>query len=298
MNRIYTETVRPDFTLQDVPEMAWPKKVLMVDPAYFNVEYVINPHMEGHIGEVDKERARLEWEALVTTYRELGMEVSVLAGEDGLPDMVFCANQSLPFIDNEGKKRAVMSKMFAPQRRDEVRIVEKWLQAAGYQTMHLNLSDDESFEGMGDAIWHPGKRLLWGGYGFRTSLRVYEQLAEILDVPIIALELTDDKFYHLDTCMCLLNERAVMIWSGAFTDGGLELIHSVYDTVIEVNKEEAVSGLAVNAACPDGQHVLIHEGCTDTNRKLRNAGFTVLERSTTEFLKSGGSVFCMKLFYW
>lgn len=298
MNRTYTHTSQLDFTLSNLPKMEWPGKVLMITPTYFNVEYVINPHMEGQIGQVDRTRARQEWNSLKEAYHDLGMDVHILEGVEGLPDMIFCANQSLPFLDKEGGKKAVMSKMFAPQRKEEVTIVEEWLQSVGYQTITPDLSDDESFEGMGDALWHPGKRLLWGGYGFRTSVRVYEQLAEILEAPVLALELTDENFYHLDTCMCLLNESAVMIYPGAFTDGGLQLIHSVFETVIEVNRKEAENGLAVNAACPDGQNVLIHKGLTNTNSKLKSAGFTVHEHSTTEFLKSGGSVFCMKLFYW
>lgn len=298
MNRTYTESSEPHFTLNELQKMTLPKKVLLVDPAWFDVEYVINPHMEGHIGEIDKGRARQEWQGLKEAYERLGMEVNVLAGKKGLPDMVFCANQSLPCLDEEGNRIAVMSRMYAPQRRGEVPIVERWLQKSGYRTLDPDLNADESFEGMGDAIWHPGRRLLWGGYGYRTSGAVYSQLAEMLNVPVMLLELTDEKFYHLDTCMCLLNESTVMIWPGAFTEDGLELIRSFFDTVIEVNRDEAENLLAVNAASPDGKHVLIQSGCTDANQKLRRAGFTVLEFDTDEFLKSGGSVFCMKLFYW
>src|SRR5690625_6770366 len=76
------------------------------------------------------------------------MEVNVLDVVKGLPDMVFCANQSLPCLDEEGNKIAVMSRMHAPQRRDEVPIVENWLQSAGYRTLYPDLNADESFEGM------------------------------------------------------------------------------------------------------------------------------------------------------
>jgi N-dimethylarginine dimethylaminohydrolase len=31
---------------------------------------------------------------------------------------------------------------------------------------------------------------------------------------------------------------------------------------------------------------------------LREAGFTPLELDTSEFIKAGGSVFCMKLMFW
>src|SRR5690625_316904 len=95
-----------------------------------------------------------------------------------------------------------------------------------------------------------------------------------------------------------LNEKSVLIWPGGFNEEGPGLSRTFFDTVIEVNKEEAEKLLAANAVSPDGKHVLIQRGCTDTNQKLKRAGFTVLEVDTDEFLKSGGSVFCMKLFYW
>jgi len=41
--------------------------------------------------------------------------------------------------------------------------------------------------------------------------------------------------------------------------------------------------------------VLLQRGCERTSAALRAAGFTVRELETSEFLKSGGSVFCMKL---
>ena len=58
---------------------------------------------------------------------------------------------------------------------------------------------------------------------------------------------------------------------------------------------EAHALLACNACCPDGRNVLMQRGCERTGAALRAAGFTVRELETGEFLKSGGSVFCMKL---
>src|SRR5690625_4647213 len=119
MNRTYKESSEPQFTLDELQKMPHPTKVLMVDPAWFDVEYVINPHMKGHMGQIDKERARWQWQGLKEAYEGLGMEVNVLDGVKGLPDMVFCANQRLPCLDEEGNKIAVMSRMHAPQRSEE-----------------------------------------------------------------------------------------------------------------------------------------------------------------------------------
>lgn len=297
-NKIYTAANELDFRLSDLQAMPAPSEVLMVKPTYFDVEYVINPHMKGQVGQVDKMQAQNEWEHLLDAFKEFGFRVHVLEGMRGMPDMVFCANQSLPFVDSDGSKRVVMSIMHTVQRKEEVNAIESWYRDQGYEILHLDPEKVSDFEGMGDAIWHFKRRLLWGGYGFRSSMNAYEQVSDLLDTPVIALELVDDKFYHLDTCFCSLNEKNVLIYPGAFTDTGLELIHALYDNVIEATSYEAEKLFAVNAACPDGKNVLIQQGCTDVNQKLRDAGFSVHEFSTYEFLKSGGSVFCMKMMLW
>lgn len=298
MSRIYTSVDQIDFKISNLPAMPVPDRVLMVKPTYFDVEYVINPHMKGQIGDVDKIQAQNEWEHLVDGFKELSLDVQILEGEKGLPDMVFCANQSLPFCDKDGNKKIVMGMMRTPQRKPEVDAIENWFETQDYEILHLDTKKTQYFEGMGDAIWHFKRQLLWGGYGFRSSITALEQVSDLLNVPVIALELTDEAFYHLDTCMCILNETTVLIYPDAFTDDGLKLIRKLFDKVIVATKYEAVKFLAVNATCPDGKNVFIQQGCTDVNKNLRDAGFSVHEFSTYEFLKSGGSVFCMKLLFW
>jgi N-dimethylarginine dimethylaminohydrolase len=297
MSRVYTSADQIDFKISELPKMPVPSKVLMVKPTYFDVEYVINPHMKGKIGDVDKIQAQNEWDHLVEGFRELSLDVNILDGKKGLPDMVFCANQSLPYVDQNGKKKIVMGIMKTDQRKPEVDAIEEWFRSKDYEILHLG-EKVENLEGMGDAVWHFKRELLWGGYGFRSSLNAFAQVSDLLDVPVIALKLVDESFYHLDTCLCMLNESMALIYPDAFTGEGLEMIHTLFDTVITATKYEAEKLLAVNAVCPDGRNVLIQQGCTDVNKKLRDAGFSVHEFSTYEFLKSGGSVFCMKLLFW
>jgi len=273
-------------------------RLLVVSPTYFEVSYVINPHMAGQIGKVNPQQALSQWQKLLSVYESLSLPVSVLDGEPGLPDMVFCANQTLPFMMPDGSKGIFCAQMHAPERRGEVVFFKEYFQQKGYEVRSFPSSCTSDFEGMGDALWHPGKRLLWGGYGFRTSLAIYELLADALQTPILAIELHDPDFYHLDTCMCILNETAVLIYAGAFQPQGLDLIRSVFPTVIEVPEEEARRRFAVNAFCPDQQHVLIQTGCEVTIQRLEEVGFSAIPCETGEFIKAGGSVFCMKLQYW
>jgi N-dimethylarginine dimethylaminohydrolase len=298
MSKVITSVDELDFNVSELENMPAPEKVLLVKPTYFSVDYVINPHMEGHIGDVDKLAAQNEWEHLKAGYEELGFYVHIEEGQRGYPDMVFCANQSLPNITQDGKKEVIMSVMNSEQRKGEVPHIQKVYEDSSYEIVHLDNSRFSSFEGMGDAIWHFKKRLLWGGYGYRSSKEVYEVISDTFDTPVIALELVDERFYHLDTCLCILDSETVMYYPKAFTDAGKELIHTLFKDVIEVSKYEAEKLFACNATCPDGKNVFIQQGCVDVNHKLKESGFKVHEFSTYQFLKSGGSVFCMKMLLW
>ncbi|MCH7976553.1 MAG: amidinotransferase [Bacteroidetes bacterium] len=293
------ETSSPTrFDIRSLPPIPLPGRVLMTTPAFFGVEYVINPHMEGHIGKVDSERARAQWDTLKDAYVSLGISVTVLDGAEDLPDMVFCANQTLPYRTPGGNQGVVLSRMHAPERREEVDYFARFFEDNGYEILRLDADTIGDFEGMGDALWHPGRYLLWGGYGYRTDRAVFDGLSERLGFPVLPLHLTDPDFYHLDTCLCPLDETTVLIYPDAFRPEGLELIHAHFDRVLEAPAGEARELFACNAHSPDGKNVIIQRGCTQTNQQLREAGYEVIEVDTDEFLKSGGSVFCMKLMFW
>jgi len=298
MAQVITSADQIDFTVDERPSMPLPTEVLMVRPLHYSVEYVINPHMADQVGKVDKIEANNEWNLVRSLFDQIGMNINVIEDQEGLPDMVFCANQSLPYIDEDGNEHAFMSIMHADERKDEVPYIEQWYRQNGYEIHYLDEDKISDFEGCGDAIWHTGKRLLWGGYGYRSSLEAYETISDTFDVPILALELVDDSFYHLDTCLCVLDEHTALIYPEAFTDEGLEMINKMFDTIIQASKYEAEELFACNASCPDGRNVIIQQGCTDVNKNLRDNGFSVHEVSTYEYLKSGGSVFCMKMLLW
>jgi len=78
MSRIITSAKEIDFSIAGLPKMPVPGRVLMVKPTYFDVEYIINPHMKGMVGAVDKMQAQNEWEHLKDGYEELGFDVHVL----------------------------------------------------------------------------------------------------------------------------------------------------------------------------------------------------------------------------
>src|SRR6202008_1132293 len=109
---------------------------------------------------------------------DLQMEgVYSIPGAPDCEDMVFCANQSFPWIDKNGNRIVVMSRMRYPSRQNEVPFFEEYYQRIGYQI--LQPPGDGLLEGMGDLIPLPGKRLIFGGYGHRTDLHTLELLSKI-----------------------------------------------------------------------------------------------------------------------
>lgn len=269
--------------------------VLMVEPTHYDVLYEINPHMAGMIGTVDKDLAKMQWTHLTEVYAQIGLELQIMPGVEGLPDMVFCANQTFPFLDSTGCRRVILSKMASPYRVDEVPYFAEWYQQQGYEVIEQT-DPPVDFEGMGDAIWHPNKQLLYIGYGFRTQLPALQRAADCIGCEVVGLELVNPHFYHLDTCLCVLNEHTAIFVREAFTEEGVKILMRTFQNLIEVPLHEAKEGFVTNGFCPDGQHFVVQQGNTVTKHRLESDGFTVVEVDTSEFMKSGGSVFCMKMY--
>lgn len=274
--------------------MTWPTNLLMVSPEHFDVEYSINPHMldeNGNLNKVDRKLAMQQWKDLKATFEKTGTMVEVLKGQEGLPDMVFCANQTFPFM-KDGKKQMVMSQMHSEKRQPEVEYFRTW---AKENEITIHEIDAKNFEGMGDALWNYETGEVFAGYGFRTTPEAYTALEKIIGKKILTFELKDDRFYHLDTCLAILNKDTAAYVEEAFTEEGLATLKSYIPNLIRVPIEEATTQLAANMCTPNGKDVVLQQGATQTVAALKKAGFTVHEVETSEYIKSGGSVFCMKM---
>ena len=116
----------------------------------------------------------------------------------------------------------------------------------------------------------------------------------MLDLEVAFLQLPEPHFYHLDTALTLLDENCAAFVPAAFDETGQALLQTAFDRLIEVDDREARELLAGNLWCPDARHILMSAGATVTRSRLETAGFQVVEIETGEFLKSGGSVFCMR----
>lgn len=84
----------------------------------------------------------------------------------------------------------------------------------------------------------------------------------------------------------------------AFTKEGLDLLESAFEQLIYCNLDEAQKSLGANLFCPNGRDIFIDQANNQLIEELQVLGFRIHTLQTSEFLKSGGSVFCLKLHLW
>ncbi|WP_232374788.1 dimethylargininase [Mycolicibacterium mengxianglii] len=253
----------------------------MTAPTHFTVEYAINPWMDTS-NPVDPALAAAQWEELRQTYLRLGHTVDVISPEPGLPDMVYAANGGLVVGDT-----AVVARFRFAERAGEADAYAAWLTAAGFRprfTEHIN-------EGQGDLLV-VGSKIL-AGTGFRTDVAAHAEIAELTGLPVVTLELTDPRFYHLDTALAVLDDTTIAYYPPAFTDASRATLTSLFPAAIEVNSADAyVLGLNVVS---DGRHVVLPSAATGFAAELRAFGFEPIGVDLSELLKGGGSVKCCTL---
>jgi N-dimethylarginine dimethylaminohydrolase len=253
----------------------------MTPPTFFAIEYSINPWM--HLGTpVDVPTAMRQWQQLYQTYVRLGHAVDLVRPEPGLPDMVYAANGGL-VVNNT----AIVARFAHDERAGEEAAYAQWMAAHGHdpiQTRHTN-------EGQGDLLVI-GEMVL-GGYGFRTDPRAHSEVAELLRMPVISLELVDPRFYHLDTALAVLDDNTIAYYPPAFSDAARRQLRALFPDAIIVGTADAYA-FGLNAVS-DGRHVVYPSAATGLAHVLHDAGFEPVAVELTELLKGGGSVKCCTL---
>jgi len=279
-------------------------KVLLCHPQWFEVIDEKNVHMQGQKGNIDKAKALLQWEKLVFEYKKISMngglsQVSILPGVEGLEDMVFAANQTFPFLDHRGQKKVIISNMKHPNRQKEVAHYQQFFENEEYEILHL--PKEFLFEGMGDLLKIPGQYRCLCGHGFRTAFQTIKHLELLTDYEIIALELVNPNFYHLDTCITILDKDTVLYTPAAFSAESNQKLKQLFTHCLEVPETEAAHGFALNMHVIANEHkktVVIQEGNLQTETLLKQLNVEVVPIDTSEYIKSGGSVFCLKMMYY
>ncbi|WP_442785426.1 dimethylargininase [Actinacidiphila sp. DG2A-62] len=260
---------------------ATPRRYLMCPPAHFGVSYSINPWMDP-TKPVDPALAMFQWEDLRDRYRALGHTVEILDPLPGLPDMVFAANGAT-VVDG----RVLGARFANPERTAEAPAHVAWFRAHGFAEVrepeHVN-------EAEGDlavtATW------ILAGQGFRSSPLAHDEAQEFFGRPVISLELTDPRYYHLDTALAVLDDARdeIMYYPGAFSPGSRAVLARLFPDALRATARDAAA-LGLNAVS-DGRHVLLPRTAGGLLEPLRERGFEPVPVDLSELHKAGGSVKC------
>lgn len=261
-------------------------KILVCNPAFYDVTYSINPWMAPENG-ISASKAVSQWADLVRLLEHVGANVIHMSGRQNLPDIVFTANAGL-----HSKSGIILSNFKYPERQPEKEVYQEWFESHGYPC--INIPDGLSFEGAGDVLALPGSSQLFQGYGFRTDESVYcggiWSLA-YSGYRFVKMELVDPYFYHLDTCFCPLPGDFALIYPGAFAKSTLERIQFEPLEFLVVPEEEA-KRFACNAVSVRNC-VVIPSGCPETKKMLQKAGYEVFDTDMSEYIKAGGACKCL-----
>ncbi|WP_407691250.1 dimethylargininase [Saccharopolyspora mangrovi] len=271
---------RPAETL--AAEQATTRHFLMCPPTYFTVEYVINPWMNPD-EPVDAALAMEQWEELKNTYLRLGHAVDTIEPQPGLPDMVFAANSGTVI---EG--RVLGSKFRAPERAAEAEHFRRWFVEHGHRDLVMPTRINEA---EGDFAW-TGEVLL-AGTGFRTDPAAHAEAQEALGVPVVSLNLVDERYYHLDTALFVLDKgpnAQIAYYPEAFSAGSRRVLARMFpDAVIADEADAACLGLN---GVSDGHHVVLPTEATGLAKQLEDRGYEVIRLDVSELRKSGGGPKC------
>ncbi|NEP58037.1 MAG: TIGR00300 family protein [Symploca sp. SIO2G7] len=262
-------------------------RFLMCSPDQYDVDYVINPWMEGNIHKSSRDRALEQWQKLCYIIKEHAL-VDLVEPQFGWPDMVFTANAGLVL-----GKNVVLSRFLHKERQGEEPYFKAWFEDKGYTVYEL--PKDLPFEGAGDALFDREGRWLWAGYGFRSELDSHPYLAKWLDIEVVSLRLMDERFYHLDTCFCPLTGGYLLYYPPAFDSYSNRLIEMRVPPEKRIAIEETD---AVNFACNTvniDQIVIMNKASDNLKQRLEKVGMEVIETPLTEFMKAGGAAKCLTL---
>jgi N-dimethylarginine dimethylaminohydrolase len=272
-------------------------RFLMCAPEHFAVTYAINPWMDPKRWARDDRKfaaaSRKEWDRLHRAMQDLGAEIDLVPAVPGLPDLVFTANAAVVL---DGK--ALLARFRHAERQAEEPHYEAAFSALkdrGLLTAVSKLPEGIVLEGAGDCVWDPTRNHFWMGYGQRSDAGARPIVEREFGVDVVALELADARFYHMDTAMRPLPRGEVIYYPNAFTAAGRSEIRRRVpaEKRIEIKFDDARL-LAANAVSIDDTVML--SGCSDVLRAaIERHGYRIIATPLNAFLRSGGSAFCLTL---
>ncbi len=260
------------------------KQVLMSYPQYLSIEpiNVISKHFKDH--QLDKKKIDEEFNLLVQTYQNLGIEVFFLPPNETYPDSVFARDFGACLKDGY-----ILGRFKHEYRKNERKAYEKKMQELNIP--QLFKVHEGYFEG-GDFFFLDDKTIVIGLLE-RTNQIGYQEIKEHFKNQYEVLFVkSDPEFLHLDMCFNLIDDHLALICKDAFDISFLQELQKRNIELIEVSKKDIFRhGLNVQAL--GDKKVLALKKNHDINLQIKQKGYEVIELDITEILKCGGGIHCM-----
>ncbi len=260
------------------------KQVLMSYPQYLSIEpiNVISKYFKDH--QLDKKKIDEEFNLLVQTYQNLGIEVFFLPPSETYPDSVFARDFGACLKDGY-----ILGRFKHEYRKNERKAYEKKMQELNIP--QLFKIHEGYFEG-GDFFFLDDKTIVIGLLE-RTNQIGYQEIKEHFKNQYEVLFVkSDPEFLHLDMCFNLIDDHLALICKDAFDISFLQELQKRNIELIEVSKKDIFRhGLNVQAL--GDKKVLALKKNHDINLQIKQKGYEVIELDITEILKCGGGIHCM-----
>jgi N-dimethylarginine dimethylaminohydrolase len=264
-------------------ELGWGRRFLLCPPEHFGVLYEINPWMHREVT-VDRDKAHEQWEGLAAALRAAGAALEIQPPHPEVPDLVFTANAGIV-----NGRQFIPSRFRFAERQAETPLDIAWFREHGFEVTEL--PPFLSHEGAGDAL--PFNGILLSGYRFRSDARAHLEISVLTGAPVRAVELVDERLYHLDLTFCPLDDRRAIIAPLGWDRYGRKVVEALVPEPLVLDDDEALAFTANSVVV--GTTIVMPACPPRVGRQLEAWGFDVALAPVDEFLKAGGGCRCLTL---
>ena len=252
----------------------------------FRIAWAINPHMQ--IGSVRTEWAEGQHRTFVRTLESAGARVEVVPFVHGAFDSVFSKDNAV-LVERGGEFEALLGQPRFAERTAEQRARAGALGDLGALAITVAKNPLEG----GDVVMLPGARGAFIGHGFRSTELAAKDLEDFLGFEVTALELRDERLYHLDMALAVLDDGTALVCEEALTPAALRAVerHPAVTSILRVELEEALR-FGVNLV-QIGRNIVWGADAPDTSRALEARGYNVRRVALDAFHRAGGSAACL-----
>src|SRR5690606_37707634 len=234
-----------------------------------------DPEQWHYAGKPDFDAALAEHRAFTDILEDAGVElIRHDAPLPGLADAIFTHDSAL--VTNHG---SIILRMGKKLREGEEEAMAAVLSRSGVPELG-RLHGDARAEG-GDLLWLD-EQTLAVGIGFRTNRAGADQLAEILariGVFVLAYDLPyyqgPEACLHLVSLISMIDDDLAVAFPRLMPARFVAELHKRGIELVEVPEDELVHGQATNVLALAPRDVLLLEGNTVTEQRLRDAGCRV-----------------------